>query len=219
MYTMNSRYRFGAAVLPAALLCAFASSSHAGEWSANASMTSNYIWRGLTQTENESAVQGGIDYAADNGFYIGTWGSSVQFSDGEAVDTTELELDVYLGYSTDIADNISLDVGYITYTYPGATDANFDEAYIGFDIYGFGISYAAGIDGAADYVSVGYGIDAGPGSFSIAYGDYEDTSNDFLIGYDWGVGGDFGIGVYYYDLEMEDGAGDSGVTLTISYAP
>ena len=83
----------------------------------------------------------------------------------------------------------------------------------------FGISYAAGIDGAADYVSVGYGIDAGPGSFSIAYGDYEDTSNDFLIGYDWGVGGDFGIGVYYYDLEMEDGAGDSGVTLTISYAP
>ncbi|GIR71369.1 MAG: hypothetical protein CM15mP74_26200 [Halieaceae bacterium] len=64
----NSRSRIGAAVLPAALLCAFASSSHAGEWSANASMTSNYIWRGLTQTENEAAVQGGIDYAADNGF-------------------------------------------------------------------------------------------------------------------------------------------------------
>ena len=67
MYTKNSHSRIGAAALPAALLCAFASSSHAGEWSANASMTSNYIWRGLTQTENESAVQGGIDYAADNG--------------------------------------------------------------------------------------------------------------------------------------------------------
>ena len=187
--------------------------------SGNIALTSDYIWRGMTQSAGGPAVAGGFDLSTDSGFYIGTWGSSVQFSDGEAVDTTELELDVYLGYSTDIADNISLDVGYITYTYPGATDANFDEAYIGFDIYGFGISYAAGIDGAADYVSVGYGIDAGPGSFSIAYGDYEDTSNDFLIGYDWGVGGDFGIGVYYYDLEMDGGADDSGVTLTISYAP
>ena len=84
MYTINSRYRFGAAILPAALLCAFASSSHAGEWSANASMTSNYIWRGLTQTENEAAVQGGIDYAADNGFYIGTWASNVNYGAGEA---------------------------------------------------------------------------------------------------------------------------------------
>ena len=64
----NSR-RISAIALPAALVCAFASSSQAGEWSANASMTSNYIWRGLTQTENEAAVQGGIDYAGDSGFY------------------------------------------------------------------------------------------------------------------------------------------------------
>jgi len=188
--------------------------------SANVSFASDYIWRGMTQSAGGPAVAGGFDLSTDSGFYIGTWGSSVQFSDGEAVDTTELELDVYLGYSTDIADNISLDVGYITYTYPGATDANFDEAYIGFDIYGFGISYASGMDNAPDYAQVSYGIDAGPGTFSVSYGDYEDTSNDFLIGYDWGVGGDFGIGVYYYDLETEDGTmDDSGVTLTISYAP
>jgi hypothetical protein len=54
----------------------------------------------------------------------------------------------------------------------------------------------------------------------VSYGDYEDTSNDFLVGYDWAVGGDFGIGLFYYDLETDAGTmDDSGVTLTISYAP
>ena len=188
--------------------------------SGNIALTSDYIWRGWTQSAGGPAVAGGFDLSTDSGFYIGTWGSSVQFGDAATSDLTELELDVYLGYSTDIADNISLDVGYITYTYPGATDANFDEAYIGFDIYGFGISYASGIDDAADYAQVSYAVDAGPGSFSVSYGDYEDTSNDFLVGYDWAVGGDFGIGVFYYDLETDDGTmDDSGVTLTISYAP
>ena len=76
------------------------------------------------------------------------------------------------------------------------------------------------MDEAPDYAQVSYAIDAGPGSFSVSYGDYEDTSNDFLLGYDWAVGDDFGIGVFYYDLETEDGTmDDSGVTLTLSYAP
>ena len=114
--------------------------------SGNIALTSDYIWRGWTQSAGGPAVSGGFDLSTDSGFYIGTWGSSVQFGDATTSDTTEMELDVYLGYSTDIADNISLDVGYITYTYPGATSANFDEAYIGFDIYGFGISYASGMD-------------------------------------------------------------------------
>ena len=68
--------------------------------SGNIALTSDYIWRGMTQSAGGPAVAGGFDLSTDSGFYIGTWGSSVQFSDGTAVDTTELELDVYLGYST-----------------------------------------------------------------------------------------------------------------------
>ena len=68
MNTTTSRTKLGAIALPVALACAFSANSQAGEWSANANMTSNYIWRGLTQTENEAAVQGGIDYASDSGF-------------------------------------------------------------------------------------------------------------------------------------------------------
>ena len=109
---------------------------------------------------------------------------------------------------------LGYDIGYINYGYPEVDDADFSEVYLAFSYEGLGFSYYIG-DEFGDYYDVSYGF----GDFSVSYGDYEDTSNDFLIGYDWGVGGDFGIGVYYYDLEMEDGAGDSGVTFTISYAP
>ena len=88
----NSR-RISAIAVTAALVCAFSSSSQAGEWSANASMTSNYIWRGLTQTENEAAVQGGIDYAGDSGFYVGTWASNVNYGAG---DVYSYEHDIYV---------------------------------------------------------------------------------------------------------------------------
>ena len=66
-----------AAVVAAGMMSAptFAESS----FSANASVTNNYIWRGLTQTENEAAVQGGIDFAHDSGFYAGTWVSNVNY--------------------------------------------------------------------------------------------------------------------------------------------
>ena len=48
--------------------------------SANVSIASDYIWRGMTQTDG-IAVSGGFDYAADSGFYAGIWGSNVNFND------------------------------------------------------------------------------------------------------------------------------------------
>ena len=69
--------------------------------SGNIALTSDYIWRGWTQSAGGPAVSGGFDLSTDSGFYIGTWGSSVQFGDAATSDLTELELDVYLGYSTD----------------------------------------------------------------------------------------------------------------------
>ena len=53
------------------------------EITGNATVTNNYLWRGLTQTSNNAAVQGGIDYAHDSGFYIGTWVSNVNYAAGD----------------------------------------------------------------------------------------------------------------------------------------
>ena len=141
----NSR-RISAIALPAALVCAFSASSQAGERSANASMTSNYIWRGLTQTENESAVQGGIDFASDSGFYVGTWASNVNYGAG---DVYSYEHDVYAGFAFDTGD-ISWDVGYLYYNYDSEAEFDFGEVYIGMGIGNFSAQYNVLADTEAD---------------------------------------------------------------------
>ena len=65
------------------------------QWSANVGVTNNYLWRGLTQSINEPAVQGGIDYASDSGFYVGTWASNVSYDSDDAY---SYEHDVYFGW-------------------------------------------------------------------------------------------------------------------------
>src|SRR6187402_1837913 len=79
---------------------AFASTAQAGT-TGTVSLTSDYILRGTTQTNQEPALQGGVEYAADGGFYIGTWGSNVSWlsdlSTPLAPISSSLELDVYGG--------------------------------------------------------------------------------------------------------------------------
>ena len=51
------------------------------EVTGNAAVVSDYNWRGITQTSQDPALQAGIDYAHDSGFYLGAWGSNVDFGD------------------------------------------------------------------------------------------------------------------------------------------
>ena len=67
----------------------------AAEFTGNVAATTNYVWRGVTQIDDGPAVQGGLDYAHDSGFYVGTWASNVDF-DGE--NDPQYELDLYGGY-------------------------------------------------------------------------------------------------------------------------
>ena len=120
-----------------------------------------------------------------------------------------MELDVYLGFSGEMGnENMSYDVGYISVIYPGDDSADFEEAYIGFNIYGLSILYSSGQDSSPDYSEIGYSVDAGPGSFGVSYGEYEDTGDNTLIGYDWGIG-NFSLGFYYYDFEAKAGSGNA----------
>ena len=88
--------------------------------SGNVAMTSDYIWRGMSQTSTDPAIQGGFDAAYklnDNlGIYAGAWGSNVDF--GTAGDDTDLELDTYGGLQGSLG-NWSWKLGGIYYSYPG----------------------------------------------------------------------------------------------------
>jgi len=90
---------------------------------ANINLASNYIFRGVTQTDDQAAIQGGIDYQYRGGLYAGTWVSNVDGPQGRGY-----EQDWYIGYSFK-TEPVIWDVGYKLYTYPSLDDLNFGELY------------------------------------------------------------------------------------------
>jgi len=87
---------------------------------ANVALVSNYLYRGISQTGAEPAIQGGFDYAHSSGFYAGVWGSSISWiGDGGLAANAGLELDTYLGFKNSFATDFSYDVGFLRYNYPG----------------------------------------------------------------------------------------------------
>jgi len=108
--------------------------------SGNLGLTSDYRFRGISQSQNAPAVQGGVDYNHSSGLYIGNWNSSVSsqvYTNGSGV-----ESDLYAGYKKDIYKGITIDVGTYNYFYPRATTAaktgsNYDT-YEGFIGLGYG---------------------------------------------------------------------------------
>jgi uncharacterized protein (TIGR02001 family) len=90
-------------------------------FSYNIGLYSQYIFRGLTQTGEEPALQGGVDYSHSSGFYAGVWGSNISWlEDGDYYDNSSLEVDIYGGFASEIGDTgIGYDVGVLQYLYPG----------------------------------------------------------------------------------------------------
>jgi len=139
-------------------LIALAPIAAQAEVSANVAATSNYMWRGVTQSSNNAAIQGGIDYSADSGLYVGTWGSTLGGASG-------YEQDVYVGFAGTAA-SIDYDLGYIYYAYPIQDNADFSEVYVSGGIAGFtaGINYSVS-EAATDaetgdlYAFASYGMD------------------------------------------------------------
>jgi uncharacterized protein (TIGR02001 family) len=186
MQTMQNLKRFAALTTLAG--CALAAPTQAGELSANASVTNNYIWRGLTQTENNSAVQGGIDYSADSGFYAGTWVSNVNYGPS---DVYSYEHDIYGGYAF-AAGGVSWDIGYLYYNYDKEAEFDFGEVYLRAGIGGFS---------AAAYVLTNTEADEAPGQDFGAGGTYY-LSADY--GFEVGDGIGIGLHVGYHDGDFAE---------------
>ncbi|WP_445360707.1 TorF family putative porin [Microbulbifer sp. EKSA005] len=128
----NKMYKVATLVTGAVLALGAANLSMAAEGgpsvSANVGLVSDYRFRGISQTDGSPAVQGGVDVDFGNGIYIGTWASQVDFDYGS--DETDYEQDFYGGYSGDINDSVSFDVGYIYYAYHGGNaDEDYQEIY------------------------------------------------------------------------------------------
>ena len=93
--------------------------------SGNVAVTTDYRFRGVSLSGGDFALQGGMDVAHESGFYVGTWGSSI--TGGGAYG--ELELDVYGGWSGEVSEGVTVDVGLLYYMYPTGDDSTADTDY------------------------------------------------------------------------------------------
>ncbi|MGE5492602.1 MAG: TorF family putative porin [Actinomycetota bacterium] len=119
---------------------AFAEDAPAGPhtFTANAGVVTDYVFRGISQSQHQPAVQGGVDYSHSSGFYAGTWASTIEWVDRKDLQVQKdnhLEVDLYGGYKNTVGD-FGYDLGAIRYYYPGSFNtaagvtANTTEVYV-----------------------------------------------------------------------------------------
>ena len=165
--------------------------------SANVAFSSDYIWRGMTQSDGP-AISGGFDYESDGGFYAGIWGSNVDFNDGAGS-----ELDYYFGYIAEMG-GIEFNIGYVAFDYPkNQTGLDFEEIVLGLSIGDLSTTFSLGQDNAPDYTEISYSI----GSFGVSYGQYDDYGDNIAITYGFDCG-EFECGVGYFDFSDNGYGGD-----------
>ncbi|GAB1406665.1 hypothetical protein MASR1M8_05840 [Thermomonas brevis] len=116
----------------AALLCGALGSTGeaAAETTGSLALTSNYLFRGISQSNDKPALQGGITWTHASGFYAGGWGSSISWlSDADPAVSSSVELDGFVGYGGSFGDSgVGFDVGANYYAYPGRYPAGFTSA-------------------------------------------------------------------------------------------
>jgi len=154
----------------------------------NIGATTDYVWRGNTQSDGDASISGGIDVDLGSGFAVGVWTASLggDQPDGSA----DYETDIYGSYSFDVG-SIGMEVGYISYQYPGdAESANdFEEYFVTADFGLVSVSYFR-LDSAENedqnddkgtYLSIDTGFELDDGwSVGLHYGeeDFDVSESD-----------------------------------------
>ncbi len=172
--------------------------------SSNVSLVSNYKFRGQDQdlsktTAVKPALQGGFDYAFSNGFYMGNWNSSVNWT----TPASSIEMDVYGGYKGELS-GVAYDVGLLKYAYPSAAYANTTEAYLGLSYGPLSAKYSTtvsdkyfGVSKAA-YMTLSYAQEVSKGltlKAAIGHTNFKDSADvDFS---DYSVGASYDLGDGY----------------------
>ncbi|MCC7257278.1 MAG: hypothetical protein IT486_02795 [Gammaproteobacteria bacterium] len=200
------------------------------EVSATVTATTDYDFRGMSQTEGDPALQASLDWAGDL-FYIGTWASNVDF--GDEVDGN-LEVDLYGGFAGETGAGLRWDIGATAYLYPGSDD-NLAKSKIGEYMEAFaGIGYGPvdlkywyspdlyNIGETASYVEANAAFDLpwwelglnlhGGYSFGDAWDTFEDEARaedpeytgDDATYYDWSVGLARSFGRFDVELKYVD---------------
>lgn len=219
--------RLMAAILSAGAVGAVAVPSVASaEITTELSVVSNYLFRGVTQTDGAVAVQGGLEYGHASGFYAGVWASNVDFGDG-----TSVEFDPYFGFAGEI-EGFGYDIGYAYYGYPDSPSAiDFGEIYgeLSYGVFALGLAYTVHSEASDDlftdgdiyyYGSVGVPLQGGYSlGFTVGYYDFDvDGEGGVDASYvhyaanltkDVGQFGELSFNLEYADIDETDALGSA----------
>lgn len=186
--------------------------AHAGDFSMTVTATSDYDFRGVTQTSGKPAIQGSLDWAADNGLYVGAWASNVDF--GNCCDES-VELDLYAGFAGGDEEGLTFDVGALYYSYPGADDLDYPEVFAGiaYGMFDAKIWYSwdfFALDKSAYYLEGNFSIPL-PADFGLSlhlgYNDGEAFDEPGYSSYfDYSVGVSKAVGNWEFELKWVDGS-------------
>jgi uncharacterized protein (TIGR02001 family) len=158
----------------------------------NVGATTDYRYRGISQSRLKPAVQGGIDYADKSGFYVGAWGSSIKWIKDAGGDAS-VEVDVYGGYKGAVGD-VAYDVGFLRYEYPSnklAVSANTNEVYGAVTMGPATLKYSHALSnlfGFADsknsyYLDLSGTFDMGDGFSLVPHVGYQSVKNNGAYSY------------------------------------
>lgn len=92
--------------------------------SSTVTATSDYDFRGISQSATDPAIQASIDWSHDSGFFLGAWASNIDFAD---CCDEDIEVDLYTGFSKALDSGFSWNAGFTYYVYPGADYPVVDE--------------------------------------------------------------------------------------------
>lgn len=152
--------------------------------SGSATIASDYRFRGVSQSDQEMAVQGGITIAHESGLYVGTWASNL--AGWGTFGGANMELDLIGGYKAKLADNATLDVGLTWYMYPGGADkTDFAEAYAKLTGTAGPATLTAGVAYAPEQQAIGKWYDTGADAANGAYNDPGAKDDNLYL---WGDG-------------------------------
>ena len=176
--------------------------------SANVALSSEYIFRGQTQTLGDPAGSGGFDVGYE-GAFIGMWASEVDYGDGLA----NLEVDLYAGYGLGWKD-FSASYTYVDYNYNGDSSLDGVEHQIALGWKDVSLLHVVGAEGFVDYSEVSYTLPIV--AFDVSWGTWD------TIGDNWSVGKSFDLGpvdgtIQYIEFHGDaDISNERNIVLTIS---
>jgi uncharacterized protein (TIGR02001 family) len=196
------------------------------------SAVSDYLFRGVSQTDEKATVQGSLTWTAASGVYVGSFASGVDFG----TDSPDVEVDYFVGYGFDVSDKVNIDLLLNRYTYPGASEMAYNELVTTTtfaDSWALNVSYTndvwgSGTDGWYYGLSHDWSL---PNDFTLSANVGRSVFRDSAVAEDytdWGVGisrsfgpANVSLGYYGVDGKGRDNFGnlaDSRVLLTVKFA-